>query len=73
MCFEVFYFCLISSSLVIKAYVVNLGAVHILFFCAISCGGYNVVNVANILFHMFLGCYSSTKTVQFRMFCNSHL
>lgn len=29
MCFEVFYFCLISSSLVVKAVVVNLGAVHI--------------------------------------------
>ena len=29
MCFAVFYFCLISKSLVIKAHVVNLGAVHI--------------------------------------------
>lgn len=29
MCFEVVYFCLISSGLVIKAYVFNLGAVHI--------------------------------------------
>lgn len=31
MCFAVFYFYLISSSLVIKAHVVNLGSVHIFY------------------------------------------
>ena len=29
MCFAVCYFCLVSSSLVIKAHVVNFGVVHI--------------------------------------------
>jgi hypothetical protein len=69
-CFVVCCFCLVSLSLVIKAHV-NFGAVHIFhsvgdlfipnFFCATLCGGCNVINVADILLHMFLGCYSPTK------------
>jgi hypothetical protein len=70
-CFAVCYFCLVSSSLVIKAHVVNFDAVHIfqsvgeiclyLISFVTLCGGCNVVNVANILLRMFLGCYSSIK------------